>query len=239
MFKYILKFFLSLRTSIWLMWFIIAVLFAGAFIMPVKQEFQTIHAQPLFDWLKEQPLGITWWLWGAIGLLVFLTANTLFCSIESVIKKRRAAHWLLLISPQIIHIGFLFILLAHLLSSIGGFKGTAIAREGTILKMPNNVSMQVEKINISIDSLGYIRDWAVDIGYLSDNNIIKTDRIMPNKPSILEGMGVYVKDIQPYPFKAIMLEISREPGAIWALIGGILFALGTITLIILKMKREG
>lgn len=239
MFRYIIEFFMSLRTSIWLIWGIIAVLFAGAFIMPVRQEFQAIHAQPLFDWLREQPLGITWWLWGAIGLLVLLTINTLFCSVESVIKKRRVTQWLLLISPQIIHIGFLFILLAHLLSSIGGFKGTAIAREGTILRMPNDVSLQVEKINISIDPSGYIRNWSVDIGYMADNGIFKADRIMPNKPSIRDGMGVYVKDIQPYPFKAIMLEISREPGAAWALIGGILFALGTIALIMLKMKREG
>lgn len=29
-----------------------------------------------------------------------------------------------------------------------------------------------------------------------------------------------------YPVKAVLLEVSREPGAAWALIGGILFMLG-------------
>jgi cytochrome c biogenesis protein ResB len=36
----------------------------------------------------------------------------------------------------------------------------------------------------------------------------------------------------------VLLEVSREPGAVWALVGGILFMTGTIALLVLKMKRE-
>ena len=61
---------------------------------------------------------------------------------------------------------------------------------------------------------------------------------MPNKPSIYKGLGVYVKDLRAYPEKMVLLELSREPGAVWALIGGILFMIGTIMLIILKWKRD-
>jgi hypothetical protein len=53
-----------------------------------------------------------------------------------------------------------------------------------------------------------------------------------------EGFNINVKDLQAFPEKAVLLQVSREPGAIWALIGGILFLAGTIILIIFKAKVE-
>lgn len=238
MFRKILEFFISIRTTIWTSWILIGLLFAGAFIMPTRAEFQTIHSSPLLYWLTEQPLNVTWWLWGAIGILILLTINTIFCSIWSIIKKRKATHWLLLISPQIIHIGFLFILLAHLFSSIGGFKGFTGAMEGTSLKMPDNTVLSVTNISISIDRIGYIIDWAVDVDYRKDGEVIQKDRLLPNKPSFRGGTGVYVKDVRAYPFEAVLLEISSEPGAPWALIGGIVFTIGTIILVVLRIRQS-
>lgn len=215
-----------------------AVLFVGAFIMPLREEFQSIHSMPLFDWLREQPLSVTWWLWCATGILVVLTFNTIFCSIESFVKKRKVAQWLLLISPQVIHIGFLFILLAHMLSSAGGFKGIAIAREGTYLKISNDTVLHIEAININVDTYGYINDWEVKMEYVSGQDNILKDRIKPNSPSLKEGFNINVKDIQAFPERAVLLQVSREPGALWALIGGILFMTGIVALIILKAKIE-
>jgi hypothetical protein len=40
------------------------------------------------------------------------------------------------------------------------------------------------------------------------------------------------------PFPAALIEVSREPGAIWALVGGLFFLAGMITLLILKIKKE-
>ncbi|HEX8949455.1 MAG TPA: hypothetical protein VF790_10865, partial [Dissulfurispiraceae bacterium] len=198
----------------------------------------TIHALPLLRWLPQQPVSITWWLWGAVGVLVLLTANTLFCSVESVLRKRTVSQWLLIISPQVIHIGFLFILLAHLMSAISGFKGVTAAREGTVLALPGGVSVGIGPISLALDSYGYIHDWTVDIEYVAEGKVVRRDRLMPNAPSFFEGLGIYVKDLRAFPDRAVLLELSREPGAVWALIGGILFAAGTVTLLGLKVKRE-
>ncbi|KAF0145579.1 MAG: hypothetical protein FD156_860 [Nitrospirae bacterium] len=236
--KNFLDFFLSLRTAIWLLLGLILMLFFGAVIMPSREEFSTINSTPLLGWLKDSPLGATWWLWGSITLLSLLAANTLLCSVESLLKKRQHRAWLLIISPQIIHIGFLFILLAHFLSSAGSFKNNAVAYEGSAFLLPNNLTVKVNDINININSSGYISDWAVNIEYFSGNEKIKEDSLGPNSPSFYKGLGIYLKDIQPYPLKAVLLEVTKEPGAAWALVGGILFMLGTITLLILKIKRE-
>lgn len=233
-----LNFFLSLRTAIWLLLLLLCLLFYGAIIMPVREEFSTINSIALFSWLTENPSGITWWLYGAIGLLSILTVNTIFCSIESLIKKREARKWLLIISPQVIHIGFLFILLAHLLSSWGSFRETAVVYKGYLIQLPNGFDLKLEDIHVDIDQSGYLRDWSADIKYFREGQHVQDDVIYPNHPSFYQGLGIYLKDLTVSPYPVVLIEISKEPGAIWALIGGILFMLGTGALIILKIKRE-
>ncbi|OGW32676.1 MAG: hypothetical protein A2X59_04150 [Nitrospirae bacterium GWC2_42_7] len=238
MLKHILNFFLSLRTAIWLLLAQIIMLLVGTFIMPMKEEFQNLHTEPLFDWLIESPVDITWWLWGAIVFLSLLTANTLLCSVESVIRKRAARQWLLIISPQVIHIGFLFMLLAHLLSSYGSFRGTAYMNEGSAITLPNGNELMLNQIKTEVDPSGYIRNWSADIKYYRDGIFIADDVIQPNSPSLLDGLGVYIKTVQMRPFPVVFVEVTREPGALWALVGGILFLAGMISLLVLKIKRE-
>ncbi len=236
--KQISDFFFSLKTTLWLLGISLVFMFAGAFIMPGKKEFQALHSIPLLEWIQQQPLKLTWWLWCLIGLLAVLTVNTLFCSIESIIKKGKVTQWLLLISPQIIHIGFLFILLAHLLSAIGASQKTAVAVEGTHLNISNSIVLKVTNINIYLDYSGYVEDWAVNVEYLSGGKMFQEDIIRPNDPSAREGFNINVKDLRTYPDEAVLLQINREPGALWALVGGILFMVGIIILILLKIKIE-
>lgn len=234
----ILNVFLSLRTAIWLIMALLCLFFYGAFVMPVHEEFRALHTVPLFQWMTENSPGITWWLWAALGVISLLTANTLLCSIESVVKKKSARQWLLVISPQVVHIGFLFILLAHLLSGYSSFRGTAVVYENSGLRLPNGNSVIFKKIDADMDPRGYMKDWSADIEYYKDGRFFRADRISPNNPSLQDDFGVYIKNVQFQPYPAAMIEVSREPGAVWALIGGILFMLGMTTLLLFKIKKE-
>ena len=236
--KHITDFFFSLRTTLWLLGFSLVFMFAGAFIMPGRSEFQALHSTPLFEWIRNQPLKLTWWLWCLIGLLVVLTVNTLFCSIESIIKKGKVTQWLLLIAPQIIHIGFLFILLAHMLSGIGASQKTAAVNEGSYLKLSGDNILKVKSIDIRLNYYGHIEDWAVTVEYLSNGKMFQKDIIRPNNPSVRMGFNINVKDLRPYPVEAVLLQINREPGAVWALVGSVLFMAGIIILIAFKIKME-
>ncbi len=234
--KYAIGFLLSIRTTVWLLVLLLGLFLAGAFVMPTEEAFQLIHSVPLFDWLLEQPARVSWWLWGCVGIIGVLGLNTLSCSIESVIKKRKVDRWLMIIAPQVIHIGFLFMLLAHLLSSLGGFKSFGIAEEGGLLYLPNGV-FRISKINISTDRNGYIVDWSVDGDYRSER-VESKEVLLPNKPFFHDGTGIYVRDIQVFPRKEIVVEVSREPGGIWALTGGIIFMAGILAIVVLKMRRD-
>jgi hypothetical protein len=236
--KNILKIFLSLRTSIWLMLTLLPLLFYGAFVMPLNEEFLMLNATPFFEWLLGNPLAITWWIWGALLVISILAANTLLCSIESLIKRKSARQWLLLIAPQIIHAGFLFLLLAHLLSSYGGFKGTTFVFHGTILELPNGLNVVFDDIHIDRDQSGSISGWSANIRYFREGRYVTRDVIQPNDPSFQNGLGMYIKTVRMSPFPAALIEVSREPGAIWALVGGVCFLGGMVILLILKIRRE-
>lgn len=232
-----LDFLLSLRTALWSLWFLMSVLLVGAVIMPLREEFASIHTAPLLVWLRGQPFEITWWLWAALAALALLAAGTFFCSIESVVRKTKGPGMLLLISPQIIHAGFLCMLLAHLLSSMGGSQFMSAVRDGAILDIPDaGMSVRVEDISVKVSPEGYVTDWAVGLSYSRNGIIVKTDRAVPNGPSLYKGLNIGAKQLQAFPEKAVLLQISRDPGAPWALAGGILFLAGTIVLIALRIR---
>ncbi len=236
--KKLSDFFFSLRTAIWLLLSLIILLLFGSIMMPLREEFQSMSMVPLFQWIAGNPAGITWWLWAAIGVLSLLTANTLLCSVESVLKKRKARHWLLVLSPQIIHIGFLFILLAHLLSSYGSFKGMTFVSQGSMLQLPNGLTVVFKDVNANVDRAGYVEDWSADVSYFRGSTEIASDVIRPNRPSFEGGLGIYIKTVRMEPFPSAIIEVSREPGAPWALAGGILFIAGMATLLVLKTRMD-
>ncbi|GAB4389361.1 MAG: cytochrome c biogenesis protein ResB [Thermodesulfovibrionales bacterium] len=229
-----LGFFLSLRTAIWLILAMIALFLFGAVLMPAMGEYQSINSVALMEWLVASPARATWWLWGAMGLLALLTANTVLCSVESVVKKAGLRQWLLVISPQVIHLGFALIVLAHLLSSVGAFKGTAVVRQGSRVILPDGAVMRVGEISVETDPRGFPLDYGARVAFLSDGATAE-GRLAPNRPAFHGGFGVYLKDVRP---GAALIEVSREPGAPWALAGGALFAVGTAALFFLKIRRE-
>ncbi len=240
MMKKAIDFLVSTKTSIWLLCILAVMFLAGAFAMPAEEAFHSVHSMPLLEWMTEQPLRITWWLWASVGLILLLAANTLFCSIDSILKnKRRLTEWMLLISPQIIHIGFLLMLLAHLLSALGSFKVYGVAGEGSLIEMPDGGLLKIKRINISVDSNGYLTDWKVDVEAVTTGGTAQEGSLAPNKPLFRGKTGLYVRDLHAFPVKTILIEMSREPGAVCALAGGVLFMGGTVTLLLLKMRREG
>ncbi|GAB4487656.1 MAG: cytochrome c biogenesis protein ResB [Thermodesulfovibrionales bacterium] len=233
-----LKILLSLRTTIVLLLALILLFLYGSAVMPLKPEFKLLYTEPLLPWMKAFPVGLTWWLWASFGVAALLTANTIVCSIESLVRKREARQWLLIISPQIVHLGFLFILLAHLMSSYGSLKATAIAYQGSMLRLSGDSAVVFQNLRADFDRTGYVRDWSADVAFVKNNVIVRTDTIAPNKPSFIDGLGIYIQTVRPDVMPVAMVEVSKEPGAVWALIGAVFFLVGMTALLVLKIRRE-
>lgn len=236
MFKALLNVALSLRTASWLVAAQVALFLAGAFQMPAQKAYSSMNSMPLLEWMQKAPLQASWWLWASVVVMALLALNTLCCSVDSIIRKQKGRHWLLVASPQLIHLGFLLMLLAHLLSASGGFKVRVMASQGQSFNLSEGQGMKVTKVIMKLSPGGMPIDYYADARFYDpEGQLLKEHRIAPNKPAFFSGMGFYVKEVRG---KTALLEVTRDPGTLPALAGGALFSLGTLALVGLKIRRE-
>jgi hypothetical protein len=227
----------SLTLGIWLLGGVMFFLAAGSFL---QGEGSAINELPLFEWLKEVPPGESWWLWGALAALVLLALNTVLCSIESLRVKWQRGSFLARIAPQLMHLGFICIMIAHLQTAYGGLKQTLMVQEGSEITFPDGQTVVFTAFAATYGKMGMPTAYSATLGYRAAGPLQSpttlTATISPNHPFFYKGHGIYIKDIAPPPQKAALIEVHREPGAGMALAGGALFT--AANLVLLARRRE-
>jgi len=224
----------SIKTASILTALLMVTLLAGAVSMPLSEEYGSMNGSPLFRWLIEKPLPQTWWLWLGILFLSLTVINTIVCSTQAILRKGEGKDWILRLSPQIIHVGFCFIMLAHLLTSYAGLNGYVFVREGDGISLDRQSSMILSRIDYRLRS-GHVSEMSAWIDVVKGNDR-KSYIISPNNPAFHDGFGIYIQRVSLQGGPAALIEISRDPGALWALGGGVLFLLGTIALTLRKLQ---
>lgn len=222
----------SLTLGLWLLCGVMLLLAAGSFL---QGEGSRINDVALYDWLLAVPLRESWWLWGAIGLLIVLALNTLLCSIESLRVKWQKGSFVVRIAPQLLHLGFLFIMIAHLQSANGGFKQAMQVEAGSSITFPDGSNIVFTDFAATYSRMGMPVAYSAALECRSPGRI-ETAVISPNHPFFHLGHGVYIKDIAPPPMKAALVEVHKEPGAVMALTGGAVFTVAN--LVLLARRRE-
>ena len=53
----------------------------------------------------------------------------------------------------------------------------------------------------------------------------------PNSPLFHRGYGIYLKEVEMDPAPAALFEVHREPGALPALLGALIFTAGNVMLL--------
>ena len=198
----------------------------------------SINELPLFLWLREVPFSASWWLWLTIALLALLALNTVLCSVESLRRKYRQTGFLVLMAPQVMHAGFLLIVLAHLFSAAGGFKQVMQLDDGAEIGFPDGSRMQIANLRRTVGPMGMPTALSAEVRDPAGGGVgVRT--ISPNHPFFHQGFGIYLKDVAPYPSRAALIEIHREPGAGLALGGALLFTVGNIVLLAVRRGRGG
>jgi len=235
------NFFLSLKTTVWLLFILVCLFFIGSYLMPMHREvFGPMNEDILLRWTLERAsrnLLQTWWFFAAVAGLALLAVNTLVCSWQAIKGTWTRSDALLRLAPQIMHAGFLFILLAHLLSAGWGYKLSGMLPEGASVALPDNLGLQLKQVHVSTDSSGYMTDWSADVQVFENQQPVQSGTLGPNTPLIYSGVGVYVKTPNFDRGPAALVLVAKDPGAIWAFGGGMLFLLGTIMLLVLKWKK--
>ena len=135
--------------------------------MPARPDaYGRINSGLLFDWLgREAENPLHFWFWAVLILLCLLTLNTIVCSVDSVVRKLSRAEFMLRISPQLMHLGFLLILLAHLLSSGWGFKVEGNLAQGNVASLPEGNRLRVYNVKVETYPSGMPRSWRADVDF--------------------------------------------------------------------------
>ncbi len=225
----------SLTLGLWLMGGVIVLLAAGSF-TGGGAEGSSINDLPLFAWLGSAPLTQSWWLWGTIALLALLVLNTVLCSIESLRLKYQRGTLLRLIAPQVMHLGFLLIVLAHLASAYGSFKGSGGVMEGETIHLPGGGRVQVTNLQVEPGPMGMPSDYSATVT-MGGEDSERTATVRPNHPAFYRGYGIYLKEVELFPVRGAFIEVHREPGAGLALAGALLFTVGNVVLLAVRRGR--
>lgn len=194
-----------------------------------------INAMPLLVWLREVPAGVSWWLWLTLALLALLVVNTVFCSCETLWSRRGRGGWWVVLAPQLMHAGFLLIMLAHLLSAIGSELLQIEVQEGQLVTLPNGARFGVAGISVSSLPNGMPVAFSSELVTDLQNPAVRTV-ISPNRPWFSGAYGVYIKQAEEYPLRRALLEAHREPGASTALAGTLLFVAGNILVLVFRSQ---
>lgn len=235
------SFFLSLKTTVWLLLVLVCLFFIGSYMMPVHREtFAAMNDALLLDWFRrvavETPYQ-TWWFFGALAALTLLTINTVVCSVQAVRGRWTRTDFLLRISPQIVHAGFLFILLAHLISAVWGYRLSGAMPEGAYTGLPENRALYLREVRMTVGETGHPSDWAADVYLFENSERVRAGTLGPNRPLFYKGTGIYLKSIAFETGPAAFLMVNKDPGAVWALAGAILFIAGSIPILVIKLKK--
>jgi hypothetical protein len=223
----------SLTFGIWLLVGVMGFLAAGSFL---QGEGSMINEVALLTWLREVPLRESWWLWAALLLLGLLALNTVLCSIDSLRAKWQRGSFLVRIAPQLMHLGFLFIMIAHLQSAYGGFKQAGQVQQGTVIDLPDGSQAVFTGFAATYGKMGMPTSYSATLEHLAGNRR-KTVQISPNHPFLHQGYGIYLKDVAPPPRQAALVELHREPGAGMALAGGAVFTVANLILLARRKER--
>ena len=217
---------ISLNLGLWLMSGVMLALAVGSFCRG-SSESAGLNQMPLLLWLEQAPLSFSWWLWIAVALMVLLCLNAVLCSIESLRKKGRS------LAPQLMHAGFLLIALAHLLSAYGGTKEQFQLGEGGSIGFPDGERVRIERISAEAGAMGMMSAYSAQLRIGNG----EPSGVRPNAPLFYKGYGIYLKEVALDPEPVALLEIHREPGALTALLGALLFTLGNLMLLAQRRGR--
>lgn len=228
--KAVVRFLLSLKTVFGFFLIFIVLTFIGSIMLPNNLAyFSGIDDTPLFRWLSESDdYMLTWWIYAIILMLALLALSTIFCTVDGLLKKVSGRNLILKLSPQIMHIGVLFIMLGHLLTASIGFKTDVLVKKGEGKTVAENIGVYFEDIKVETDRWGYDTMWEAKLWWLEDRKKVREVLLRPVHPLYFKGLGFYFRSVNMGEELSVLIRVCRDPGTQWALLGGVLLSVGGI-----------
>jgi len=91
----------------------------------------------------------------------------------------------------------------------------------------STASIALEDVRVQEDKNGYVVDWEAKVRWTGDGNQTDALSLRPVHPLYFGSYGVYTKSVNvDKDGSSALIRVSRDPGAPWALLGGLLLCVG-------------
>jgi cytochrome c biogenesis factor len=229
-----LKFFISIKTYLWVSGISIVVFLIGSLYIPSNLAvFSGINDMPLFQWLllNNDVFKTVFWIYILCGLMLILWISTLICSFDTVIRRMKRGVLIRVLSPQVVHIALLLVLLGHGISASAGYKED-VSMGINVLHTMRGFGLKVRDIEFFQNPGENSTRWRVHLKINNDVHILET-----GKPAFYQGVGFFVKSAQEKKMKAI-IGLVYDPGVVWELTGAIAFVVGAAGVFTARMSEK-
>jgi cytochrome c biogenesis factor len=229
-----LKFFLSIKTYLWITGISGGVFLLGSFYIPQNLAvFSGINDMPLLKWLSlnSSYLDKLFWIYFLIGLMLLLWIGIVICSLDTMIKRTTRRDIIKVLSPQVLHIAIVLVLLGHGISASAGYKQDVPMDKGDTHKI-KGYELKVDNIEFFKNPGENSTRWRV---YLKINNDVHVLEL--GKPAFYEGVGFFAKSAQQKKMKAV-IGLIYDPGVLWEVIGAVTFVIGAAGVFYMRLHER-
>lgn len=229
-----LKFFLSLKTYLWVTGIGMGIFIIGSFYIPKNLAiFSGINDMPLIKWLSlnNSVFDKLLWIYVLVGIMLLLWICTLICSLDAIIKRTTRKSLIRVLSPQILHIGILLVILGHGVSAVTGYK----------YDLPMNVadSYEAKGFDVKINEMEFFKNpgenstrWRAQLEIDGTVHMLEV-----GKPVFYNKVGFFAKSAQQKKQKAI-IGLINDPGVVWEILGAIVFVIGAAGVFYTKFNER-
>ena len=227
-----LRFFLSIKTSLWLTGISIVIFLIGSVYIPRNLDvFSGINETPLFKWLSQNAgdLDKLLWIYILLVLMLLICINMFVCAIDTIMRKISWKVLVEVLSPQILHIGVMFVLFGHLISASTGYKQD--------IPMDMNTTLAIKGFNVSIHNIEFLKKqdedstrWRIHLKINDNLHLLE-----PARPSFYKGVGFFTKSVEQKKMR-IIIGMVYDPGVLWEIIGAVVFVIGAFGIFYLRFR---
>jgi hypothetical protein len=201
----------------------------------------------LSDWFAAKGTaapGATLWLYALLASTALMALNAACCTVDRLVKIFRGKATLRRLLPHVMHLAFLGVVAAHLVSSVSGERHRGVlVPQGMASSVPATpFHVRLDRFDLDVDPvLGYPRSYAAWVTLYRDRAEVARGRVEANAPLLHEGYALYLKDFGPSPWGTPQgeFDLNRDPGAPWILLFSVLFTVANLLYLLPARKGEG
>jgi len=138
------------------------------------------------------------------------------------------------------HLAILLVLAGYGLTGWLGWRVEMEVGPGEVVHLGHGTGLAVRNDGFAIDHYpdGSVADYRAQVTFLDGDRVVVRETVRVNGPLRFRGLGVYLMGFrEAEDGTGLVLQVSRDPGAVVALAGGLLLVMGVTVTIYLPHRR--